>query len=551
MMSTTTSFQGDGHGALADGSAAPVSPPLRLSRARRLWEWMDRPDTAALHALCSGAVWFLVFASVAMVMSNELVQPELFGGIPYLVFSRLRPAHVQGMIFGFLATSFYGAWYFLVPRLCRSPLRTNRAANLVIFFWNLGVLLGTIALMNGDTHSHEYAEYPWYVDWAVEILLVVNASIIYGTIAARREPKLYVSLWYIGGTLVWIILLVAIGFVIWHPFTTYRTFDGQTHFILTAWGANPRLPANIDSTTFRWTGSLTGLNDAVWNWFYGHNVLGLFVTTGGLAIVYYLVPKITKKPLYSHTLSLIGFWSIALLYTNTGQHHLLNAPIPNWLKVVAIVGSVALIIPVWSFSVNLFMTMRGAWGIMLQNIPLRFLLTGAFFYLAVSFQGTVQSFMTVNRFIHFTQWTVAHAHLALLGAFGFISMGAALYMVPQIVRRPLWSVNLADAQYWLMLLGITGYFWSITAAGLAQASDAVSIGAQWTKFYPVVKPYFVMRSWFGGLIWVGVIAQLVNLYMTIRVPAPDASTRRRRAIAHLQELPVAADALDGRVAVAD
>ena len=158
-----------------------------------------------------------------MVMSDELVQPDLFGGIPYLVFSRLRPAHVQGMIFGFLGTSFYGAWYFLVPRLCRTPLRTNRAANLVIFFWNIGILVGTLALMNGDTHGHEYAEYPWYVDWAVEILLVVNAAIIFGTIAARREPKLYVSLWYIGGTLVWIILLVAIGFVIWHPFTTYQT----------------------------------------------------------------------------------------------------------------------------------------------------------------------------------------------------------------------------------------------------------------------------------------------------------------------------------------
>ena len=332
------------------------------------------------------------------------------------------------------------------------------------------MLVGTLALMNGDTHSHEYAEYPWYVDWAVEILLVVNAAIIFGTIAARREPKLYVSLWYIGGTLVWIIMLVAIGFVIWHPFTTYQTTDGHWHYILTAWGATPQLPANTDTTTFQWTGSLIGLNDAVWNWFYGHNVLGLFITTGGLAIVYYLVPKISKRPLYSHTLSLIGFWSIALLYTNTGQHHLLNAPIPNWLKVVAIVGSVSLIIPVWSFSVNLYMTMRGAWGLMLQNIPLRFLLTGSFFYLAVSFQGSVQSLMSVNRFIHFTQWTVAHAHLALLGAFGFISCGAMFYMVPQIVRRPLWSVNLADAQYWLMLLGVTGYFWSITAAGLAQAS---------------------------------------------------------------------------------
>jgi cbb3-type cytochrome oxidase subunit 1 len=237
-------------------------------------------------------------------------------------------------------------------------------------------------------------------------------------------------------------------------------------------------------------------------------------------------------------MSLIGFWSIALLYTETGQHHLLQAPIPNWLKEVAIVGSISLIIPVFTFAVNLFMTMRGQWGQMLTNIPLRFVLTGAFFYFAVSFQGSVQSLMSVNRFIHFSQWVIAHAHLALLGGFGFISSGAILYMVPQIIKRPLWSRNLADAQYWLMLLGITGYFWSITAAGLAQASAWMSIGEQVVKAFPVVKPYFVMRSWFGGLVVIGVVMQLINLYMTLRTKPLDAAARRRQAIADLQEIPI-------------
>ncbi len=160
------------------------------------------------------------------------------------------------------------------------------------------------------------------------------------------------------------------------------------------------------------------------------------------------------------------------------MHHLLQAPIPNWLKVISIIGSIALFIPVFTFNTNLFMTMRGHWGQMLENIPLRFVLTGAFFYLAVSFQGSIQSLMSVNRFVHFTQWVVAHAHLALLGAFGFIAAGAMLYMVPQIVRKPLWSRNLADAQYWLMLLGINGFFWALTAAGLAQASAWVTLGEQ-------------------------------------------------------------------------
>ena len=227
-------------------------------------------------------------------------------------------------------------------------------------------------------------------------------------------------------------------------------------------------------------------------------------------------------------MSLIGFWSIALLYTNTGMHHLLQAPIPNWLKVISIIGSISLFIPVFTFSVNIMMTMRGQWGQMLENIPLRFVLIGGFYYGAASFQGSIQSLMSVNRFVHFTQWTIAHAHLALLGGFGFIASGAMIYMVPQIVRRPLWSRNLADAQFWLFLLGINLYFWSITAAGLAQASAWVNLGEQVVKAYPVVKPYFFLRSVAGGMILVGVCMQLINLIMTIRQPARDLAEERRQ-----------------------
>ncbi len=514
--------------------SVPQDPPPTLrSRLQGLWERLDYPDSAALHGLMSGAAWFVIAVTLGITMSEELTMPDLFGGIPQLVFSRLRPAHVQMVIFGFLSTAFWGGWYFIVPRLCKTPLRSNRSANLLLFVWNVTVLWGTLAIVNGDTQGREYSEYPWYIDWIVEIGLIWNLVIIYSTIAARKEPKLYVSLWYIGGTLIWIVLLNAIGSVIWHPLTTYMTADGHTHWI---WN-NAQAAVLPDGVShYQRSGSITGLDDAVWNWFYGHNVLGLYVTTGGIALLYYLVPRITKRPLYSHTLSLVGFWSIALLYTNTGQHHLLQAPIPNWLKIVAIVGSISLIAPVFSFSVNIFMTMRGEWNQMLTNIPLRFLLTGAFFYLTVSFQGSVQSLMSVNRLVHFTQWVIAHAHLALLGAFGFLASGTMLYMVPQIVRRPLWSRNLADTQYWLMLVGITGFFWALTAAGLAQGSGWV-LGEQVVRWYPVVKPYFVMRSWFGGLIVIGVVMQLVNLVMTVRSPLQDRAYKRREALRGLQELP--------------
>ncbi len=520
-------------------SLMPSRPNDRsLARAwpARVWDWADRPDSAALHGLVSGAVWFLVGTLLGLLASNELTLPDLFAGVPWLTWSRVRPAHVSAVLYGFLSVTYYGAWYFIVPRLCKTPLRTNRLANLLVLLWNVFVALGVVAILNGDTQGREYTEFPWYVDWPVEILLLLNVYIVFSTIAARREPKLYVSLWYIGGTTVWIMFLYAIGSVIWHPFTTY-TVNGQPHYFVGLFSSHMSLPDGANVADFQRSGSIQGLDDAVWNWFYGHNVLGLLFTTGGVGIAYYLVPKISKRPLYSHLMSLIGFWSIALLYTETGQHHLLQAPIPNWLKNVAIIGSISLIVPVFTFATNLFMTMRGQWGQMLTNVPLRFTLTGSLFYFAVSFQGSVQSLQTVNRFIHYTQWVIAHAHLALLGAFGFIASGAILYMVPQIARRPLWSRSLADAQYWLMLLGITGYFWAITAAGLAQASAWISIGEPVLKAYPVVKPYFVMRSWFGGLIVMGVVMQLVNLYMTLRVPLPDAAEQRRRSLAELEELP--------------
>ena len=512
-----------------------------------LWERLDRPDSAALFGLVSGVVWFTIGVMYGLTMSNELTTPDIFAGIPQLVFSRLRPAHVNMMLFGFLSTAFYGSWYFIVPRLCKTPLRSNRAANILLILWNLTVVAGTIALMNGDTQGKEYTEYPWYIDWPIEILLIVNAVIIFQTIAARVEPKLYVSLWYIGGSVVWIALLYCIGSVMWHPFTTYLGPEGHTHIL---WGNDAsNLPTGVSH--LQRTGANTGLDDAVWNWFYGHNVFGLYITTGGIAITYYLVPKLTRRPLYSHLMSLIGFWAIALLYTNTGQHHLLQAPIPNWLKIVSIIGSVSLFIPVFAFSTNLFMTMRGQWGQMLENTPLRFVLTGAFFYLAASFQGTIQSFMAVNRFVHFSQWTIAHAHLALLGAFGFIASGATLYMVPQIVRKPIWSRNLADAQYWLMLVGINGFFWALTAAGLAQASAWVTLGEQVTKAYPVVKPYFFLRSAFGGMIVVGVWMQLVNVIQTIRMPAPRKEEDRYLSLSDLHEFAAPAGAFDDRSASID
>ena len=540
-MSITSLLPSDSNG------SGPPRATGSSSKLTQFWMNLDKPDSAALHGLLSGAGWIILTTIFGFIMSNELTNPDIFAGIPQLTWSRLRPCHIAMGLFGIFSAGMFGGWYFIVPRLCKTPLRSNRAANLLLFFWNLTVFLGVGAILNGDTQGKEYTEFPWWIDWPVFVLMCVNAVIIFQTIAARREPKLYVSLWYIGGSVVWVAMMYFIGNVMWHPFDTYLDAKGYQHIL---WNNDAsHLPVGV--TQFQRTGSLIGLNDAVWNWFYGHNLFGLFITTGGIALVYYLVPKLSRRPLYSHLMSLVGFWSIALLYSNTGQHHLLQAPIPNWLKVISIVGSVGLIIPVFSFSVNIYMTMRGQWGQMLENIPLRFVLAGSFFYLAVSFQGTVQAFMAVNRFVHFTQWVIAHSHLAFLGAFAFISSATMLYMVPQIVRKPLWSRNLADFQFWLMLIGVNGYFWALTAAGLVQGSAWITLGEQVVKAYPVVKPYFLLRSVFGGMYMIGVILQGINLYMTIKQKMPSEAEKRNLGIAGLQEIGAPSTEFDDRVAVVD
>ena len=208
-MSITSLLPSDSNG------SGPPDPGAKPSYAAALWERLDRPDSAALHGLLSGAGWIVLTTLFGFIMSNELTTPEIFSGIPQLVFSRMRPAHISMGLFGIFSAGMYGGWYFIVPRLCKTPLRSNRAANLLLFFWNLSVFLGVGAILNGDTQGKEYTEFPWWIDWPVFTLMCVNAVIIFQTIAARREPKLYVSLWYIGGSVVWVAMMYFIGNVMW------------------------------------------------------------------------------------------------------------------------------------------------------------------------------------------------------------------------------------------------------------------------------------------------------------------------------------------------
>jgi cbb3-type cytochrome c oxidase subunit I len=301
------------------------------------------------------------------------------------------------------------------------------------------------------------------------------------------EPKLYVSLWYISGTLIWMPLLYFIGNVMWHP----------------------------------WTGALTGIDDTIYNWFYGHNILGLWFTTGLLPVIYYIVPKETKTPLYSHFLSLVGFWGIAFFYTGVGAHHLLWAPIPYWLKTIAVAESIGMILPVAAFMMNIYLTMRGNWNRAIASLPLRFIVTGWAAYIVVSYQGSHQALRSINLLTHFTQYVPGHAHLALLFFAASTIVGGAYYVIPRIYKREVYSRTLGNVQYSLYVIGFIFFFGGFLLSGLVQGASWLNNGLPIWTVLPGLRPYMALRAAGGVLLVLSFIVFTYNIFATALAGEPE------------------------------
>ncbi len=449
----------------------------------------EHSDRAALLWLYSSIVWLTIVDLFGLILALELISPNLFGGIPWLVFSRVRPLHVNGVIFAWLSMMYWGAIFYMVPRL--TGLRTiwsERLATWTAWGWNLWFLLGIISILLGRTQGREYAEFIWPLDVFLVILWFSNVVNIIMTVLNRRVRPLYVTTWWALASPLWLGADYIIGNVMWRPGAIWG--DGVS-------GALP-----------------SGMADGMLNWWYAHNLFGLWLTPMLLASLYYLVPRVTKTPLYSHTLSLISFWGMAFFYTGVGHHHLLQTPTPGWLKTIAILSSISLLIPVFAFTINILMTMRGNWEKFFTNLPLRFGLTGFVFYFLVNVQGSFQAIQSFNRLTHFTNFVVAHAHLALLGAFTFLGMGLIDYIVPQVLKKPLYSSRLAEWQYWLIVIGFLGFFWSLTIAGFVQGQSWLR-GIPEINVVPLLRPYFMARAVFGAMIVTSGIVQAYNIYRTV------------------------------------
>jgi cytochrome c oxidase cbb3-type subunit I len=437
----------------------------------------------------SSAIWFVVGTTAGLIDATHMAAPDLLGNIEWIVFGRVRAMHTNIVIFGFVGSALIGAAHYLVSTLLRTPLHSERLGRSSVGLWNLSIIAGTLTLALGYSQGREYAEWIWPVDVAI---LLAFALIFYNlllTAIHRKEKILYVSNWYIFASLVFTFFIYFFGNAVWNPST----------------------------------GAITGLPDAILAWFYGHGVVGLFLTPLAVAVAYYVIPIVSRSPLYSHTLSLVGFWTLLMIYTHIGTHHLLQTPVPTWLKVLAITGSIGMLAPVLTVLVNLWLTVRGRLGYIHSEIGGKFVFAGLVWYTLTCLQGPLQALPVIQRVTHLNNWVIAHAHLGVLGFSGTIALGGVYFILPRITGRPLYSSRLADIQYWLVLFGMAGFFGVLTAAGLIQGNSWLN-GETVYRVLPAIHSYMVLRLGIGVLLFGGALIGLYNIFMSLYRARPEKET---------------------------
>ena len=435
--------------------------------------------TAKAFTLTS-ALWFAAATSLGMIGAGYLIAPDFLANIEYIHFGRVRPMHINAVLFGFVTPGLLAAAFYYFPKLLRTELFSHKLGVFSAIFWNITVAAGIIGIALGYTQGREYAELAWPVDIMVVISFAMVVFNILMTIRQRKESILFVSIWYTTAAVVLTSITYCLGNVIWKPDT----------------------------------GALTGIPDAILLWFYGHNIFGLLLTPMALGIAYYALPIATRSPLYSHTLSLLGFWSLIIVYTHIGTHHLLQVPVPTWLKTISIVDSVAMVIPVMIVLINLWYTVKGKLGDIHADIGAKFIFTGTIFYFFVNIQGSMMALPHVQRITHFNNWVVGHAHIGVLGFAGVTALGGLYFILPRITGKPLYSRFLADVQYWLVLIGVTGFAVVLTIVGLIQG-NAWYNGETLYRTLPEIQPYYILRASLGTFIMIGAYLGLYNVVRSL------------------------------------
>ncbi len=424
-----------------------------------------------------GFFWLMFAPTVGVLVSTKFNYPDFLGGQAGLTFGRLRPVHVNGVIWGAFSTLFIGLCYYVTPRLAGVRVWKERWGHALVWIWNLNLAAAFIGLtVFGTNRGWEAGELAlWNVIILTALVLAVTIQLLM-TIVHRTQPELYVSVWYLIGAFVWTdinLILLIIG-----PYHT-----------------------------------VPGINNAALHGLFIHYVVGLWITPAGYVLIYYFLPASVRAPIYSHKLSLIGFWSLAFFYPFVGIHHYLYSPIADWAETIAIISSMMLIIPVWTVLQNFFGTMIGQWGGFSRNLPAKFLIMGSLMYLVGCFQGSVEALRSVQQPTHFTDFVISHSHLTVFGTFVVWAMGGAVYVWPRLCGRELWSFRLGNWSFWLITLGISTMGLVLSAQGLQQGYMLMA-RAEWVDTVVTMKPFWLVRTLAGISMDVGMSLLVYNLMRT-------------------------------------
>jgi cytochrome c oxidase cbb3-type subunit 1 len=454
--------------------------------------------------------WGIVGFLAGLYIALQLAFPVLNFDLPWLNFGRLRPVHTSAVIFAFGGNVLICSSFYVVQRTCKARLAGEIAPWFVFWGYNLFIVIAATGYLMGATQSREYAEPEWYADLWLTIVWVVYLLVFLGTLWKRKEPHIYVANWFYLAFIVTIAMLHIVN--------------------------NMAVPVAITSS--KSYSLFAGVQDALTQWWYGHNAVGFFLTAGFLAIMYYFVPKRAERPVYSYRLSIIHFWSLIFIYIWAGPHHLHYTALPDWAQTLGMTFSIMLWMPSWGGMINGLMTLSGAWDKLRTDPVIRMLVVSVAFYGMSTFEGPMMSIKAVNALSHYTDWTVGHVHSGALGWVGFVSFGALYCMVPWLWQRQgLYSLKLVGWHFWLATLGIVLYITAMWVSGILQGlmwRAYTSLGFLEYSFVESVEamhPFYIIRALGGALYLTGAVIMAYNLWRTVKMPSSEASRLAPSAVA--------------------
>ncbi len=437
--------------------------------------------------------WGLIGMSVGLLLAFLFLFPNLTDGIPWLSFGRLRPLHTNAVIFAFVGNAIFAGVYYSSQRLLKARMWSDFLSNLNFWGWQAIIVGAAITLPLGYTTSKEYAELEWPFDIAIAVIWVAFGANLIGTILKRRQRHLYVAIWFYIATFVTVAVLHIVNSM------------------------------EIPVSALKSYSVYAGVQDALVQWWYGHNAVAFFLTTPFLGLMYYFVPKAANRPVYSYKLSIVHFWSLIFIYIWAGPHHLLYSALPGWAQNLGVAFSIMLLAPSWGGMINGLLTLRGAWDKVRTDPVLKFMVVAITGYGMATFEGPMLSLKNVNAIAHFSDWVIAHVHVGALAWNGFLTFGMLYWLVPKLFKTKLWSIKLANAHFWVGTLGIIMYTLPMYVAGFVQASmwkqfnpDGTLTYGNFLETVTEIIPMYAMRAIGGSLYIIGALIALYNIAQTAK-----------------------------------